>query len=203
MCTAHDTGSADIIENVTCILQVVHSQFRSIPGIAQIKLRFMSHSPQEAPRSGCPIANVLDIVGDRWTLLVIRDLLLYNKHEYKEFIASPEAIATNILSDRLKRLTCAGLVDEISHPANKSRKLYYLTPSGKALLPVLIEIARWGAAHLTIQMPKHVKAKIKTDPQIFATETLQALEDWEVEHLPAAILRQSRRRTPALPRYQM
>jgi len=162
----------------------------------------MSQTPKDKPRSGCPIANVLDIVGDRWTLLVIRDLLLYNKHEFKEFLASPETIATNILADRLKRLTCAGLVDEISHPNYKSRKLYYLTPSGKALLPILAEIAKWGATHLTIQIPKHVKAKIKADPEAFAAEALRLIEAWEDEYLPLS-LRRLNRQTSTRSRYQM
>lgn len=95
-------------------------------------------------RSPCVIGNVLDVFGDRWTLLLIRDLLFSGKHEYKEFLASPEKIATNILADRLKRLAACGIIDEVSHPSNKSRKLYYLTTRGKDLLPMLVEMIRWG-----------------------------------------------------------
>src|SRR6185369_164201 len=95
----------------------------------------------------CVISNSLDIFGDKWTLLVVRDLFFFNKHEYREFLSSPEAIATNILADRLKRLLTAGIIAEQVHPENRSRKLYYLTAKGKGLLPILVEMAKWGAKY--------------------------------------------------------
>ena len=104
-------------------------------------------------RSDCPIASALDIVGDRWSLLVIRNLML-GARSFRQMQAAPERIATNILSDRLKRLVEADLVVEQRAIAGSgSRGGYVLTPAGADLLPVLQEIAKWGVAHLTDRRP--------------------------------------------------
>lgn len=97
-------------------------------------------------RSPCPIAYSLDLFGDRWTLIVLRDLLLFDKHRYRDFLASPESIASNILSERLKRLECAGLVSKAVDPTDARQVIYSATEKGRSLLPVLLEIAAWGAA---------------------------------------------------------
>lgn len=98
-------------------------------------------------RSHCPINFGLEIFGDRWTLLVLRDLLLKRKRSFKGFQASEEAISTNILADRLERLTRAGLVTA-ERVAEDSRQIHYQpTPRARALLPILIEMAYWGAKH--------------------------------------------------------
>ncbi len=136
-------------------------------------------------RSPCVIGNVLDVFGDRWTLLLIRDLLFSGKHEFKEFLASPEKIATNILADRLKRLTACGIIDEVSHSSNKSRKLYYLTTRGKDLLPMLVEMIRWGEKHLPCreEMRPLFERINNTDPKILRAQVLEALDVWELEHV--------------------
>ncbi|MCC6981554.1 MAG: helix-turn-helix transcriptional regulator [Candidatus Melainabacteria bacterium] len=140
----------------------------------------MSSTSKDSPRSCCPITNVLDIVGDRWTLLVVRDLLLLGKHEYKDFMASPESIATNVLADRLKRLSCAGIIDEIAYPTNKSRKIYYLTGKGKALLPMLVEMILWGGNYLSeVEIPKQKFRQIKKDPEAFKKGVLESIAEWE------------------------
>lgn len=110
----------------------------------------------------------------------MRDLLFFNKHEYKEFLASPENIATNILADRLKKLLNHGLVGEIVHPDNKSRKLYYLTGKGKDLMPILIEMVRWGAAYLpeTKEM-KLIFERVKNNPELLNAQVFESLEQWE------------------------
>ena len=102
---------------------------------------------KEAParRSLCPVACALDIVGDRWTLLVIRDLLL-GRARFRDFAASPEGIPTNILSDRLERLLRHGVVEQIPAPDGTKRSAYRLTKKGKALLPVLRALRDWGLA---------------------------------------------------------
>ena len=146
----------------------------------------MSNLENQKPRSECPITNVLDIVGDRWTLILVRDMLLLRKHEYKEFLEGPDGIATNILSDRLKKLCCAGIVDYISHPENKTRKLYYLTEKGKQLLPMMIEMIIWGASHLpAVRVPPRLLYKIKNNREQFIQETLHAIAVWEQEVLVA------------------
>ena len=97
-------------------------------------------------RSECPITNVLDILGDKWTLLVIRDLVL-GKRRYQEFMSSPERIASNILADRLKRLEAGGLVTRRTYQGNPARYEYFLTKKGKGLEPVLEAIIVWGQKH--------------------------------------------------------
>jgi len=135
-------------------------------------------------RSCCPVANALDVLGDRWTLLVIRDLMFMNKHEYHEFLDGPEGIATNILSDRLKRLVCTGVIDSRPHPAHKNKKLYYLTQPGKDLLPILVELILWGGTYRRApDMPKARFEKIKRDPKKVMRETLQQLKAWEKKNL--------------------
>lgn len=104
------------------------------------------------PRSDCPIACALDLVGDRWTLLVLRDLFL-GKHRYEEFLASAEGIATNILSARLQRLEQLGMIDSQICPDNRRRKHYELTPLGRSFVPVLRALASWGLEHIEGTVP--------------------------------------------------
>lgn len=98
-------------------------------------------------RSHCPVAGVLDIVGDKWTLLVVRDLFL-GKHRYGEFQAAPEAIPTNILAERLKRLEAACIVKKEYYQHNPPRAEYYLTSKGAALAPILRAVREWGLEHI-------------------------------------------------------
>jgi DNA-binding HxlR family transcriptional regulator len=100
------------------------------------------------PRSPCPIANTLDILGDKWTLLVVRDLLFVGKRLYGEFMQSDEGIPTNILADRLKRLEETGLVTKEPYQSNPIRHQYRLTRKGAELFPVLREIIRWANKHI-------------------------------------------------------
>lgn len=98
-------------------------------------------------RSHCPISFSLDLVGDRWTLLVLRDLLFSGKHHFREFSDSEEGIATNILSDRLKKLEAWGMVSRSRDPASGRQVLYHLTDKGLALTPAMLEIIRWSAEY--------------------------------------------------------
>ncbi|MFN2535839.1 MAG: winged helix-turn-helix transcriptional regulator [Pseudonocardiaceae bacterium] len=98
-------------------------------------------------RSPCPVAGALDLLGDRWTLLILRDLLL-GKSRYGQFLASPEGISTNLLADRLQRLEAAGLVAAVPYSEHPVRMDYHLTPAGRALSPVVDALATWGLAHL-------------------------------------------------------
>jgi DNA-binding HxlR family transcriptional regulator len=98
-------------------------------------------------RSPCPVACVLDLIGDKWTLLVVRDLAC-GKSQFKEFTASPEGIATNILSDRLGRLVTAGLVETFPAADAPSRAAYRLTARGRSLGPIVAAMAAWGLAHI-------------------------------------------------------
>jgi DNA-binding HxlR family transcriptional regulator len=97
-------------------------------------------------RSVCPITNGLDIFGDKWTLLVIRDLML-GKCRYQDLISSPEGIASNILADRLKKMESIGLVTRRAYQHKPVRYEYFLTEKGKDLGPVLEAIVKWGKRH--------------------------------------------------------
>jgi DNA-binding HxlR family transcriptional regulator len=99
-------------------------------------------------RSRCPIAGALDILGDTWTLLVIRDLLFYDKHRFADFLASPEGISTNILADRLRRLEHCGLIERRPYQERPRRYEYYLTRRGHDLLPVVRAVIKWGQTHV-------------------------------------------------------
>ena len=98
-------------------------------------------------RSACAIANSLDIVGDKWSLLVVRDLL-HGKRTYGELVDSPERIPTNILADRLKRLEHAGIITSTQYQQRPTRYAYTLTPKGSALGEVLLAFVRWGKQHI-------------------------------------------------------
>ena len=98
-------------------------------------------------RSACAVANSLDIVGDKWSLLVVRDLL-HDKHTYSELALSPERIPTNILADRLERLVSAGIVTRTPYQQRPVRYAYALTPKGSALGDVLLAFVRWGKQHI-------------------------------------------------------
>ncbi|MFY9822679.1 MAG: helix-turn-helix domain-containing protein [Thermoanaerobaculia bacterium] len=105
-------------------------------------------SPRLVPRSSCPIANALDLLGDRWTLLVIRDLLFAGKRRFGEFLTSPEGIPTNILSDRLRRLEESGVVTKVPYQLRPARYEYQLTDKGRDLFPVLRALMEWARDHV-------------------------------------------------------
>jgi DNA-binding HxlR family transcriptional regulator len=111
-----------------------------------------SSASAQARRSSCPIACALDLLGDRWTLLVIRDLFR-GKTRYGEFLAAPEGIPTNILADRLARLEQAGIIQSEPYQKNPPRYAYTLTPKGTDLKPVLGTLATWSMRHLPRTQP--------------------------------------------------
>ena len=101
----------------------------------------------ESRRSVCPIACTLDILGDKWTLLVVRDLMLGKSH-FKEFLASPEKIATNILAERLARLCANGLVERCPSSEIGGRDTYRLTEKGLSLRELMAKMKAWGLNHI-------------------------------------------------------
>lgn|GEM_PF-472317 len=98
-------------------------------------------------RSVCPVACALDLIGDKWTLLIVRDMAC-GKILFKEFATSPERIASNILADRLKRLVRAGIAEMFTPAHSTARNGYQLSAKGKALLPALAALRDWGLAHI-------------------------------------------------------
>jgi DNA-binding HxlR family transcriptional regulator len=102
----------------------------------------------QSHRSQCPIACSLDLVGDRWTLLVIRDMMFFGKRRFEEFLESPEGISTNILANRLKSLEEMGLVEKQPYGNHSRRMNYQLTELGKSLRPVMKSMAVWGLRNI-------------------------------------------------------
>ncbi|MCF8198074.1 MAG: helix-turn-helix transcriptional regulator [Sulfuritalea sp.] len=98
-------------------------------------------------RSNCPINFALETFGDKWTLLIIRDMMFKGKRRYGEFLASAEGISTNILASRLQRLEASGLIVSSKDPANRGVALYQLSPKGKDLLPVMLAITSWSGRY--------------------------------------------------------
>jgi DNA-binding HxlR family transcriptional regulator len=99
-------------------------------------------------RCDCPFTSALDIVGDKWILVIIKQMLIEGKETFKDFTEADEAIATNILSAKLKFLEEVGLIIKTQRPDNKKTNLYLLTEKGLALSPVLVELANWSDRHL-------------------------------------------------------
>lgn len=100
-------------------------------------------------RSNCPISTTLEIVGDHWSLIVIRDLFL-ERTTFSEFRNSPEKIASNILTNRLKKLLEYNLIGYILNPNNKKVKIYYLNDSGIDLYPIIFGLLIWGKTHINM-----------------------------------------------------
>jgi len=97
--------------------------------------------------SGCPVAFGLDTFGDRWSLLIIREIMLRGKRTYSEFLQAEEGIATNILIDRLKHLEAEGIVEKSRDPDNRRSFIYTLTQKGRDLTPIILEIVIWSGAY--------------------------------------------------------
>ena len=121
-----------------------------------------------AKRSDCPISYSLDLLGDKWTFLILRDIALADKHFYKDFLEAGEGVATNVLSDRLKMLESYGIIKSRKYERNKTMKHYSLTEKGGELIPVLIELWTWGAKHdpATTVSPETLASKLSSKEQI-------------------------------------
>ncbi|MBX3305376.1 MAG: helix-turn-helix transcriptional regulator [Nitrospira sp.] len=133
-------------------------------------------SSKKCRRTGCPIAFTLDVLGDRWTLLIIRDLTFMGKRYYGEFLDSGEGIATNVLADRLSRLESEGIVSKRVDPKDQKKYLYQLTNKGEDLLPVLLEVILWGATYdPKTAAPKAFIDRLKADRSAVIQETLAQL----------------------------
>ncbi len=119
-------------------------------------------------QTGCPVAFGLDIFGDRWTLIIIRDIMIKGIRTYSGFLESDEKIATNILVDRLKLLESEGIVEKSRDPENRRSFLYTLTQKGRDLAPVLIEIIKWSGVYDTRPIAlKDTSERIKSDRATF------------------------------------
>ena len=123
------------------------------------------------PRSPCPIAAVLDVLGDRWTLLIVRDMMFRGFREYGEFLEAGEGISTNILAERLKRLVDSGIVTRQKNPADRKRVIYTLSKKGIDLMPAIFEMVEWGNKYFGhCKIPEGYKQAIqKNKPGLMLT----------------------------------
>jgi DNA-binding HxlR family transcriptional regulator len=123
-------------------------------------------------RCDCPITTALDILGDKWMLVIVKQMLIEGKETFKDFTESDEAIATNILSSKLKLLEESGLIIKTQRPNNKKTNLYLLTDKGLALTPLIVELASWSDKNLRDLHPTIVNGEamefLRNDKAAFA-----------------------------------
>lgn len=115
------------------------------------------------PRSGCPIGIALDLIGDPWTLLIVRDLMFKGRKSFNDFLEAGEGIASNILTDRLVRLETNGIVSKERDATDARRFIYRLTEKGIDLAPVLVELVVWSATYSETEAPPDVVCAMRTD----------------------------------------
>ena len=115
----------------------------------------------DAHRSGCPINLALEVIGDKWSLLIIRDMIFGNRRHFREFLTqSLEGIASNVLADRLKRLVDQGIMTRAEDPAHRQKTIYSLTEKGIELLPILAQMSAWGLKYQPVTEELSVRARL-------------------------------------------
>ena len=128
-------------------------------------------------RSDCPVSSSLDIWGDKWSLLIIRDLMFAKECTYGDFLKAPERIATNILASRLQVLEENKIIEKLEHPESKAKVLYRLAKKGIDLLPVMIEINLWAEKYFPIPADRKAMLKeVKKDKIAFIKSMSKELE---------------------------
>ncbi|MFA6265308.1 MAG: helix-turn-helix domain-containing protein [Pseudolabrys sp.] len=125
----------------------------------------------EPHRSGCPINLTLEVLGDRWSLIIIRDIIFGNRRHFRDLLThSEEGIASNILAARLKTLLEAGILTRVDDPTHKQKGIYSLTEQGIELLPMLAQMAAWGYKYLPVTDELGIRAKLLDEggPKLWA-----------------------------------
>lgn len=157
----------------------------------------MGGKPRLKRRSGCPVSISLEIFGDRWSLLIIRDLMVRGFRTFKEFESAGEGIATNILADRLRRLEAAGILAEERQTGDKRRVDYRLTKKGIDLAPVLLELLIWGSRHEEASAPCAIIEKMAANRERVLAEVRRRWEERDHTPLLPWLSGSSKGRTPA------
>ena len=121
-------------------------------------------------RSGCPISIALELLGDAWSLLIVRDLMFKDRRTYNDFLTGGEGIASNVLADRLRKLEAANIIEKRRDPEDARRFLYRLSPRGIELAPVLVELVIWSARHDQTDAPPAVVRSMRSDKENFLAE---------------------------------
>lgn len=135
----------------------------------------MRRSQAHQPRSGCPIGIALDLIGDPWTLLIVRDLMFKGGKTFNDFLEAGENIATNVLTDRLARLEANGIVGKERDTADARRFIYRLTEKGADLAPVLVELVLWAARYEKTDAPPDVLRAMRGDRDNFLKQVRASL----------------------------
>jgi DNA-binding HxlR family transcriptional regulator len=152
----------------------------------QVKICYSENMPKKKPgakrRSGCPLNASVEILGDRWSLLIIRDMMLRGFRTYKEFLESYEGIATNILADRLRKLVAHGIITTEQDPSDGRKLIYLLTAKGLGLAPILTEMVLWAASHENTGNQALV-LQIQKDKEQFLAAVRQR---WAAKPLPSS-----------------
>ncbi|WP_378948561.1 winged helix-turn-helix transcriptional regulator [Mesorhizobium sp. ANAO-SY3R2] len=146
-------------------------------------------------RSGCPVNLTLEVVGDKWSLIVLRDMMFGNRRHFRELLThSEEGIASNILADRLKRLVGDGLITRADDPSHKQKAIYSLTEMAIELLPVLAHIAAWGRKWLPVSEELSIRAELleKGGPVMWN----RFMEELRADHLGEPLSEAATRRQP-------
>lgn len=135
----------------------------------------------DAPRSGCPINLSLEVFGDRWSLLVLRDIIFGGRRHFLDLMNNQEGISTNILGDRLKRLVALRMLTAAPDPAHRQRMIYSLTEPAIQLIPILAHLGAWGRRHLPVTPALSIRAQLLEEGGPDMWEDF--MEDLRAEHL--------------------
>jgi DNA-binding HxlR family transcriptional regulator len=122
----------------------------------------MPHNSQ-GRRSQCPVNFALELFGDRWSLLIVRDIVFSGRNTYNDFLKGEEGIATNILASRLEMLEGAGIIERSPHPTDGRKEVFVLTDKGLDLVPVILEMANWSVAHAETSARHDLIARFRED----------------------------------------
>lgn len=136
----------------------------------------MKKAKEITSRSDCPISYTLDFIGDKWTLLVLRDMMFAGKSAYGDFLQSDEKVATNILADRLNMLVANGFITKTASTENKTKFVYNLTEKGISLLPVVIELSIWGSKNNPVAQNTELVTFLKKDKEKTIREFTKVLK---------------------------
>lgn len=150
----------------TCKSQVIIAMVSNVP-----------ERPRLKHRSGCPVNIAVEVFGDRWSLLIVRDLMVRGFRNFGDFVHSGEGIATNILADRLRRLRKAGIVETEPDEADRRKVNYRLTGKGIDLAPVLLDLLIWGARHEDTGVPCVAVQEMEKNREVVLAETRRRWKD--------------------------
>jgi DNA-binding HxlR family transcriptional regulator len=146
-----------------------------------LRSRFAETKMTDDHRSGCPINLSLEVFGDKWSLLIIRDMIFGGKRHFRELLRSQEGISTNILADRLKTLVEIGMLTKADDPSHKQKAIYSLTEMAIALVPIMAHLGAWGRRYLPVTEELSIRAQLMEEggPELWE----RFMRELRAEHL--------------------